>query len=199
MRDLKDLGVLLLGFLPWCLFLFLSGHTLVSLERATIISLAASLIFGYGQLKDGFILQWGTVLFFGVCFLTVNLFKVVWVATNMDLLANGALAVTMWVTVLAGMPFALQYARKDLPKEHWQDPNLIRGCYFITIVWAGLMTLAFTVSLLKRSSLFNVPAWVYFDISLCIIIFGLAFTTLFKRRKRLLREKGERAARRATG
>lgn len=33
MRDLRDLGVLLLGFMPWLLFLLISGHTLASLER----------------------------------------------------------------------------------------------------------------------------------------------------------------------
>lgn len=188
MRDLKDLGVLLLGFFPWFLFLFLSGHTLISLERATIVSLAACLILGFGELRRGFILQWGTLIFFSACFVTVDLFKVVWVATHMDLLANGALAITMWVTILLGRPFALQYARRDLPKEHWQDPKFIQGCYFITYVWAGLMSLAFAVSLVRRTSLLNWPDWVYFGMSLCIIVAGLTFTTIFKRQKRLQRE-----------
>jgi carotenoid cleavage dioxygenase len=188
-RDLKDLGVLLLGFFPWILFLFLSGNTFSSLERATVVSLVASVVFGFRELKRGYILQWGTLLFFSTCVVAVNLFKVVWVATNMDLLANGALAITMWLSIFVGRPFALQYARKDLPKERWQDPKVIQGCYLITIVWASLMSLAFTVSVIRRTSLLDWPDCVYFGISLCIIISGLTFTTIYKRQKRLQRER----------
>ncbi|NLF39905.1 hypothetical protein GX586_10690 [bacterium] len=189
MRDLKGLGVLLLGFFPWILFLGLSGKTLASLERATVTGLAASLLLGLRELKRGYILQWGTLIFFAACVVSVNLLKIIWVARNMDLLANGALALTMWVTVIAGMPFALQYARNDVPKDYWQNPAFIRGCYQITIVWAGLMTLATAVSVLRRTPLLHLPDSAYFVISVCIIVAGLAYTTMFRRRKRLQRER----------
>jgi hypothetical protein len=189
MRDLKELGVLLLGFFPWLIFLFFSGHTLTSLERAIIISLFASLTFGFAELRRGYILQWGTLFFFCFCAVSVNLFKVIWVAENMDLLANAALAGTMWITILVGKPFALQYAQRDVPKERWSDPKFIQGCRLITLVWACLMSLAAGLSVLRRSSIFNLPGWVYFDASLCIILIGLTFTTLFKRQKRLQREQ----------
>ena len=45
MRELKDTAVLLLGFLPWLLFLFFSGHSMESLERITWISLAVGVVF----------------------------------------------------------------------------------------------------------------------------------------------------------
>jgi hypothetical protein len=45
------------------------------------------------------------------------------------------------------------------------------------------------LSVFRRSSLVSLPGWVYFDASLCIILTGLTFTTLFKRRKRLQNEK----------
>ena len=189
MRDIKELGVLLLGFIPWLLFLLLSGHSLASLEIAIMVSLVASLIFGFGDLKRGYILTWGTLLFFCFCAIFVNFLHVFWVATYMDLLSNTALAGIMWLTLLAGKPFALQYARRDVPKEQWDDPKFIQGCRFITLVWAFLMSLAAGLSVLRRSSMVNVPGWVYFDASLCIILTGLTVTTLFKRRKRLQREK----------
>ncbi|MCX5816840.1 MAG: hypothetical protein NTX75_11475 [Proteobacteria bacterium] len=188
MRDLKELGVLLLGFVPWMLFLFFAGHTLMSLERAIIVSLFASLVFGFGELRRGYILQWGTLFFFCFCVVLVNLFKVVWVADNMDLLANTALAGTMWLTILVGKPFALQYARRDVPKERWNDPKFIQGCRLITLVWACLMSLSAGLSVLRRSSMINLPGWVYFDATLCIILTGLTFTMLFKRQKRLQHE-----------
>ena len=108
--DIKELGGLVLGFLPWLLFLFLSGHSLASLERAILISLITCLVFGYGELKRGFILQWGTFLFFSLCAVMINLFHVVWVASSMDLLSNSALAFVMWLTMALGKPFVASRA-----------------------------------------------------------------------------------------
>ena len=187
--DLKELGGLVLGFLPWLLFLFLSGHSLASLERATIISLVASLAFGFRELKQGFILAWGTLLFFAMCVIMVNLYHVMWVAMYMDLLSNSALAFVMWLTLLMGKPFVLQYARRDLPAERWNDPGMIHGCRQMTIVWASLMSVSVLLSIIRRSSLFHFPGWVYFGLSLVIIVSGLAYTTVFKRQKRLKRLK----------
>ncbi len=152
-RDLRELATLLLGFMPCLLFLFLSGHTLTSLERAIIVCLIASLTFGFIDLRRGFILQCGTLLFFFSCLFLVNVLKVIWVAKQMDILANSFLACLIWLTVVVGKPFALQYARRDLPKEQWNDVNLIRGCRFITVVWGALMTFAVCVSVFKRTSL----------------------------------------------
>jgi len=185
--DLKELGGLILGFLPWLLFLFLSGETLASLERATVISLVTCLVLGFRELKLGFILQWGTLLFFSFCVITINLFHILWVAIYMDLLSNSALAFVMWLTLLLGKPFVLQYARRDLPKEKWNDADFIRGCRLLTIFWASLMTVSVILSIIKRTSLLNLPGWVYFFLSLAIIITGLTYTTVFKRRKRLMR------------
>jgi len=191
--DLKELGGLVLGFLPWLIFLFLSGSTLASLERAIIISLITCVILGFGDLKRGFILQWGTLLFFSMCVITINLFHIVWVAMYMDLLSNSALAFVMWFTLVLGKPFVLQYARRDLPREQWNDPAMIQGCRLLTIVWASLMSLSVTLSIVRRTSLFNWPGWVYFGLSLVIIISGLAYTTVFKRQKRLQRLRKQSA------
>jgi hypothetical protein len=191
MRDLKELGALLIGFIPWLLFLLLSGHSLTSLESAIIVSLVASLTFGFDDLKRGYILTWGTLLFFCFCAIFVNLLSVLWVATYMDLLSNAVLSSIMWLTILVRKPFALQYARRDVPREQWNDPQFIQGCRFITLVWASLMSVAAGLSILRRSSTVNLPGWVYFDASLCIIVTGLTVTTLFKRKKRLQREKEE--------
>ena len=191
MQDLKDLGALLLGFIPWLLFFFISGHTLTSLEYALIICLIVSVIFGLGDLRRGYILTWGTVIFFGTCVVLVNILKIVWVASYMDLLSNSMLAGIMWITLIIGMPFALQYARKDLPKEVWNEPKFIQGCRWITLVWASLMSLSVLVSIIRRCPWVHFPGWVYFDVTICIILTGLTITTLFKRQKRLQRERAQ--------
>lgn len=186
--DFKELGLLILGFLPWMLFLFLAGHTMLSLKIAIVISLVASVTLGFGDLKQGFILSWGTCIFFSICLIMIDFLNNEWMAMEMDLVSNLALAVIMWFTVVIGKPFALQYARRSLPKEHWNDVNFIRGCRFITVAWACLMTFAALLSLLKRTTWLPFSNWVYFDLTLLNIVVGLAFTTIFKRKKRLQRK-----------
>lgn len=188
MKEVKENLSLLLGFAPWLLFLFLSGHSLAGLERAVVVCLLAALLLGAGSLRKGFILQWGTLIFFAFCFGTINLMKIMWVAINMNILANGTLALIMWVSVLAGRPFALQYARENLPRERWNDPAIFRSCRCITMIWGGLMLISVAVSLFKAAHPDLYPDWVYFDSSLSIIIGGIAFTVVYKHYKRRQRE-----------
>jgi hypothetical protein len=184
MEELKELIKFLLGFIPWLLFLFLSGHTLASLERSIIICLLASLIFSFEQLRKGFILQWGTLLFFIACTITVNFMNLIFVAKNMGIISNGFLASIIWITILVGKPFTLQYAKAELPKERWDDPALIRSCRFIAIVWALLLTLSALLAYFRILNPTLYPNWVYFDITIGIILGGSVFTTLYKKYKR---------------
>jgi hypothetical protein len=186
--DLKELGLLMLGFLPWMLFLFIAGHTMTSLKIAIIISFVTAVAFGFGDLRRGFILTWGTCIFFVSCLILVNLLDNIWMASEMDLVSNLALASIMWFTILIGKPFALQYAKQGTPKERWNDANFIRGCMIITVVWACLMTFAVMISVIRRTNWLPFPQWVYFDLTLLNIAAGLTFTTIFKRKKRLKRE-----------
>jgi hypothetical protein len=100
MKDLIEILKFLLGFASWIVFLFLSGSTFTSLERALVISFIISLIFGYRQLRGGFILQWGSVIFFAWCIIMVNCLKNVTVAKSMGVIANGFLASIIWLTIL---------------------------------------------------------------------------------------------------
>ena len=86
MKEIRELPAFLLGFAPWILFLALSGPTLPALERAILVCLAASVTLGFGELRRGYILQWGTLVFFAACAVLVNVFKVVWVARNMEIM-----------------------------------------------------------------------------------------------------------------
>ncbi len=61
---MKDLLKILLGFLPWILFGILAGPSLTRLEIALAVSLLASLALGFKQLRQGFFLTWGSLLFF---------------------------------------------------------------------------------------------------------------------------------------
>lgn len=170
--------------MPWLLFLFLSGHTLASLERSIIICLIFSVLLGFKELRKGFILQWGTFLFFITCAITINLMNLMFLAKSMGIISNGFLACIIWVTILIGKPFTLQYARADFPKERWNDPALIYSCRFIAIIWGLLVTLSTLAAILRVLNPALYPDWVYFDISIAIILGGSIFTTLYKEHKR---------------
>ena len=184
MKDIIEILKFLLGFASWIVFLFLSGNTLASLERALIISFMISIILGYRQLRSGFILQWGSVIFFAWCIIMVNCLQNVTVAKNMGIIANGFLASIIWLTILVGKPFTLQYAREDLPKDRWNDPALVQSCRFMAIVWGLLMALSTFVACFKvmRPGLY--PEIVYSSISLCTIMGGTLFTQFYKKYKR---------------
>jgi len=170
--------------MPWILFLFLSGHSLVSLERSITICLVVSLIFGFRDLRRGFILQWGTLVFFSGCMILVNFMSVVFVAKNMGIISNGFLASIIWLTIFIGKPFTLQYAKAELPKEKWDDPKLIHSCNFVAMIWGLLLCLGASAQVFKALKPDLYPDWVYFDISIAIILGGIVFTSLYKRRKR---------------
>ena len=188
MKDLKELVKFLLGFMPWLLFLFLSGHTLVSLERSILISLLASVLFSLKELRKGFILQWGTLFFFIACTLTVNFLRLMFVVKNMAIISNGFFACLIWGTILIGKPFTLQYAKVDLPKEQWDDPALIRSCRFIAIVWALLLTFSALVAYFKVLNPTLYPEWIYFLISMGVMLGGSVFTLAYKKYRRSQRQ-----------
>ncbi len=170
--------------MPWLLFLFLSGHTLVSLERSILISLLASVLFCFRELRKGFILQWGTLFFFIACTLTVNFIHLMFVVKNMGIISNGFFACLIWGTIFTGKPFTLQYAKADLPKERWEDPALVRSCRFLAIVWAILLTFSTAVAYFRILSPALFPDRIYFDITLGVILGGTVFTSVYKKYKR---------------
>lgn len=184
MKDLIDLLKFLLGFISWILFLFLAGNTLASLEIAIIICLFASVVFGFKQLRGGFILQWGTVIFFAACAILVNLLHMEVIAKNMGIIANGFLTAIIWLTILIGKPFTLQYARVDLPRERWNDPRLVKSCRFIAMVWGAIMALSTLVSCFRVLHPGLYPERVYSTISIGTIIGGSIFTQIYKKYKR---------------
>ncbi len=184
MKELKELTTFLLGFMPWLLFLFFSGQTFVSLERSILLGLLASLIFGFRELRRGFLLQWGTLIFFIACAIAVDWMKSLEVAKNMGIISNGSLACLIWGTILIGKPFTLQYARAELPKERWDDPALMRSCRFLAVVWAIALTFLALVAYVKNLNPTLCPGWLNFDISIAVIVGGIVFTTGYKKYKR---------------
>jgi hypothetical protein len=140
---MKQLISILLGFLPWIAFGVISGPSLWRLNAAIIVALALVPIMGYKQLAKGFILTWGSLLFFSVLLVLVVLLRNLWVINHLSILANGTLAAIAWLSIFMGKPFVLQYARETAPPERQASPVFYSTCRTLSVVW-GLIFLTGT-------------------------------------------------------
>jgi hypothetical protein len=132
---MKEIFSILLGFLPWIVFGVISGPSLWRLNASIIVALALVPVMGYKQLAKGFILTWGSLLFFGVTLVMVVLCRNLWVIKNLDILAKGTLAAIAWLSIFLGKPFVLQYARETVPPERQASPVFYRTCRTLAGIW----------------------------------------------------------------
>jgi hypothetical protein len=104
---------LLLGFAPWLSFLIIAQGSLLRLKIGLIVALALSFVMGVAKLHRGLIL-WVGLAFFSSATIAVVGFNNLWVAKYMGILANGALALGTWLTLVLKRPFTLDYAKQQL-------------------------------------------------------------------------------------
>ncbi len=183
---MKDSLKILLGFLPWIFFGILAGPSLLRLETVLAVSLAATLALGFKQLRKGFFLTWGTLLFFLLSFILVAFLKNRWVVGHLDLLVPATLVTIAWGSILAGRPFALQYAMESVPEPYWQTPAFIHTGYLIAIVWGIIFLIALGASLI-RPYLDQQGSWLYYLLSTGSMFLGLIFTQWYVHRVRKAR------------
>ncbi len=146
---MKEIFSIMLGFLPWIVFGVISGPSLWRLNAAIIVALALVLVMGYKQLAKGFILTWGSLLFFGVNLVMVVLCRDRWVIENLDILAKGTLAAIAWLSIFMGKPFVLQYARETVPPERQASPVFYRTCRTLAEIWGVVFLIATGMSVAK--------------------------------------------------
>jgi hypothetical protein len=183
-NEILDIAKFLLGFMPWILFLILPTDSWGHLERAVAICFAMSVIFGWKDLRKGFILQWASVMFFIFCTISFYGFKWMWLAQHMGIISNGFLTGIIWFTVLIGKPFTLQYARAELPKEQWDNVDMVRGCRFIAIFWGILLLIPTAFSAFRIFYPSALPNSFYSYLNPLCIIIGVSYTTVYKHKKR---------------
>jgi carotenoid cleavage dioxygenase len=163
---------LILGFLPWILFFLIAGNTQRQMEIAIIIVLLFTIVFNRKDLRKGFILPWGTVIFFTFGLLTVVMVKHSWIGSHLGLLSNCVLATISLGSLAIGKPFTIQYARQQVPKDKWDNPIFIRVNNILTSAW-GLIFL-FNIALhIMRIYYADVNRWFYEMVSDGSTIFGI--------------------------
>jgi hypothetical protein len=138
---------LFLGFIPWIIYGIFSGFDWLGKGGAIGIALLVSLIAGYRDLKERFILSWGSVIFFTAAFIVIVPLGNQWVAGNMDLILHGGLAAIILIPLLFGFPFTTQYARRLTPPALWSTPGFIQVNRIMTAVWGALFIVNLLVAL----------------------------------------------------
>jgi hypothetical protein len=181
---LKDLLKILLGFLPWILFGILAGPPLTRLEIALAVAWAATLALGLKQLRKGFFLTWGSLLFFSLCLILIAFLKNLWVVEHMGLLARATLAAIAWASIIAGRPFTLQYARESVPEALWRTPGFIHSNYVISMVWGVIFLIALGASLFRP----YLDGWLYQLLATGSMFAGIIFTQWYVHRVRKARQ-----------
>ncbi len=182
---------LLLTFAPWLSFLIIARDSLFRLKLGLVVALVLSVVMGITRLHRGVIL-WAGLLFFTYATVAVALLNNMWTAQHMGIMANGALAVSTWLTIAIRKPFTLDYAREHTDPSLWDHPLFIRTNFVIASVW-GLTFSVSTILAWGKIEHFILSELGYEVITYTFLIGALAFTTWYPnyvRRRRELEEGG---------
>jgi len=175
-----DAVKLLLAFSPWIAFWIISGgHSMVRLQIGICVATVLVAVMGVTKLHRGAIL-WAGVIFFAFALVSVVWFKDEWVIHRLGILASGTLFIATLLSVVLGQPFTESYAREHVPREFWDSPPFIRGCYTVTGVW-GFIFLANTLVNVAKLNYPEGGEWLYLCLEVAILVSGVIFTTIFSR------------------
>ncbi|OGW75715.1 MAG: hypothetical protein A2Z72_03340 [Omnitrophica bacterium RBG_13_46_9] len=135
---------MLLSFMPWFLF-----WVLLSMRKPEPAALAGFFVTFIVIIVEKFkgrsikILQAGTLFFFLALAALALFTELEWFGHWVNLLSNLALTMIVFISIVIGKPFTLQYAKEETPEKYWSSPEFIQINYMISCVWF----LAFLVNL----------------------------------------------------
>lgn len=161
---------LLISFSPWLIFAALAVYTPVPFEITLLASLAASVIVGNRDLKDRFIIAWTTTLFFAVVSVLVLVLCRFEIIPLLGVASNGVLLLVTLGSLLIGVPFTEQYARREVSGEEWTDPFFVRLNRQLTAFWGLMFVIGLTSEVLYV--LYPGALGVVTDICIWLPIFG---------------------------
>ncbi|MEA5442147.1 hypothetical protein [Cyanobium gracile] len=180
---------LILAFLPWIAFLVIAHGSLLRLKIGLVVALILSLVMGIGRLHRG-ILLWAGLLFFVMASVAVIWLENGWVIRYMGVLASGTLASATWLSVLAGKPFTMAYARQHVDPALWSSPAFLRSNLLISSVWGVTFSLNTFLALGKAYAV-GLPTYAYEAINYGLLIGTAAFTSWYSNRLRQHRIKSQ--------
>lgn len=146
---------ILLAFAPFIVFALLSRiagpvEALAAGAGISAVLILRDVLSGGRGVK---ILEAGTFLLFSGLALHALLIEAAWSVIGVRLFVDAGLLLIVTISILAGRPFTLQYAREQVPPEDQARPGFLRVNYVISSAWA----LAFLVMVLAELALLYAP------------------------------------------
>ncbi|MBV9066532.1 MAG: hypothetical protein JO004_12305 [Methylobacteriaceae bacterium] len=178
---------ILLSFGPFILFAVLMrfGDVLFALIAAAALS---GLLIARERRrgKSVKILEAGTVVLFGGLAIFTALTRFDWTILEARLAVDLGLFAIVLGSILVRRPFTLQFAREEVPREYWINPQFIATNYKISAVWAA----AFAVLVLADVVMAFFPAiplWIGIVVTVLALTGAIWFTRWYPQqvRKRL--------------
>jgi hypothetical protein len=163
---------ILLGLTPFIIFFILMR--LVSPLAGLAAAFAVAVLLGMQQWRRGEqikILEIGTLLLFGVLVLYTLTAAPRWSVATVRLVVDGGLFSIGLVSLLIGMPFTLQYAREQVPRQHWDSPLFFVTNQRITGAWTAAFAMM-TAADAAAEYVEAIPLWI--DIAASIAAFATA-------------------------
>ncbi|MEV0355876.1 hypothetical protein AB0H71_07385 [Nocardia sp. NPDC050697] len=100
-----------------------------------------------------------------------------WLALWAGEISNIALALFALGSLLGRVPFTLQYAREQTPREYWESPLFLRVNYAITGVWAAAFGVNALLGFLADGVLHDPDDfWTGWVLQIGSTLFAIAFT-----------------------
>jgi hypothetical protein len=148
------------SFLPWILYFVLVGSTQKELDIAISVAAFTSIAFEMRSLRKGYVLSWGTLIFFTFLFISVVIFRSSLIAKYEWVLSNSTLALIAWVSIIIKRPFTIQYVKEQVSSEHWNSSLFIRINYILSAIWGFLFLINLSLNILHiYLPMFN--GWIY--------------------------------------
>ncbi len=164
------------SFIPWILFFILFGHSQGSIEIASIVALISHIVLNMQNIKRGFVLDIGGLIFFAAYALNVFVIQYPIITNNGYLLSGLAIALIAWVSLFIKKPFSLQYAQLTVPAETRKSVLFLFVNYVITLIWAVLLTLMILPNIIEAFHPFNYFEDIDLGASIILIIIGVWLT-----------------------
>jgi len=136
----------LLMWMPWIIFAFICK---VSVPIALGVGIGISLL-PYSKLRKGFMIEWGTLLYFIISFVILVLFQNPGFSKYLSLFAAIMLTTVTGISLLINRPFTAQYAKLETQKKHWNTFLFLRintimtatfGLYFLLMLLMNIFQL----------------------------------------------------------
>lgn len=177
----------LVGLSPWILYAIVEGKDRLELSAGVALGLAV-VILSLNWIRGGTpkILEYSDVAYFAGLAIVVAVASAgtrTWLELWGGEVANIALVVIALGSVVLRMPFTLQYAREETPKEYWHTPEFLRVNYLITWVWVVAFAIEAVSGLIGDAVLHNPDnIWTGWIIQTLPLIVAAQFTIWYPNR-----------------